>query len=187
MASVPELRITPEEYLRAERAAETKSEYEDGIVYAMTGASPRHNRIVPNLTGSLWSRLPARCEIFASDQKVRIANPTRFFYPDLSVVCGTPLFADDAPDVLLNPLVVFEVLSESTSAYNRGPKFLAYQKLESLQEYVLISQNGPLVEHYRRDGDHWVYTAAEGLEAQLTLPALECELPFTEIYRSIEF
>lgn len=187
MASVPEVRLTPEEYLRAERAAETKSEYDDGVVYAMTGASPRHNRIVPNLTGSLWARLPARCEIFGSDQKVRIENPTRFLYPDLSVVCGTPVFADNASDVLLNPLVVFEVLSDSTSKYDRGPKFLSYQKLGSLQEYVLISQKMPLVEHYRRDGDHWVYTPAEGLDAPLTLPALDCELPLAEIYRRIEF
>lgn len=186
MASVPELRVTPEEYLRAERAAETKSEYADGTVYAMAGTTLRHNLIVGNLNWALRNRVPG-CLVTPSDIKVRIVNPTRFYYPDATVICDTPRFADDHSDVLLNPVVVFEVLSESTAAYDRGRKFLSYQRVDSLQEYVLISQDEPVVEHFRRDADHWIYTAAQGLDAHLTLPALRCELPLAEIYHQVEF
>jgi len=182
MSSVAEKRLTPEEYLRRERAAETKSEYYDGIVYALTGSSRRHNLIVTGLVGELKARLPHRCEVYPSDMRVRILKPTRFFYPDVTVVCGEPRFAYDEQDVLLNPLVIFEVLSESTTAFDRGRKFLSYQSIESLQEYVLVSQDDYLVEHYRRDTDQWVYTVERGLDAVLQLPSAECELPLREIY-----
>ena len=111
MAIVPEYRVTPEEYLRLERAAETKREYDDGVIYAMSGASFPHNLIVGNLNWTLRNRLK-QCSVTPSDLKVRILNPTRFYYPDVTIVCGTPRFADDERDVLLNPLIVFEVLSE---------------------------------------------------------------------------
>jgi Uma2 family endonuclease len=186
MTTLPDYRVSPEEYLRLERAAETKSEYDDGVIYAMSGASGRHNLIVPALNRSLGNRLPSRCRIFASDMKVRILNPTRFYYPDVSVVCGTPRFADDETDVLLNPLIMFEVLSDSTAAFDRGRKFLSYQTIDSLQEYVLVSQDLYLVEHFRRDGEHWVYTVAQGRDARLALPSVECELPLEEIYYQVE-
>src|SRR6266496_3532087 len=123
MSSVAEERLTPEEYLRRERAAETKSEYDDGFVYAMSGASARHNLIVAGLIRSLGNRLHARCRVYPSDMRVRILKPTRFYYPDVSVVCGEPQYAEDQRDVLVNPRVVFEVLSESTMALDRGRKF----------------------------------------------------------------
>jgi Uma2 family endonuclease len=186
MSSLPEYRISPEEYLRLERAAESKSEYDDGLIYAMAGNSIRHNFIVAGLIQSLGKRLPPRCGVIPSDMKVRILNPTRFYYPDVSVVCGPPRFADDQTDVLLNPLIVFEVLSDSTALFDRGRKFLSYQTIDSLHEYVLVSQDLYLVEHYRRDGDHWIYTAAQGRDAGLTLPAVECELPLDEIYYQVE-
>jgi Uma2 family endonuclease len=182
MAIVPEYRVTPEEYLRLERAAETKSEYDDGVIYAMPGASFPHNLIVSGLIQALGRRLPPSCSVLPSDIKVRILRPTRFFYPDVTIVCDTPRFADDETDVLLNPLIVFEVLSESTAAYDRGRKFHSYQAIDSLQEYVLVSQDRYLVEHFRRDGEQWVYTSARGRDAHIALPAVAVEVPLDEIY-----
>ena len=182
MSSVAEQRVTPEEYLRRERAAETKSEYDDGFVYAMSGASPRHNLIVAGLIRALGNRLRPRCRIYPSDMRVRILKPTRYYYPDVSVVCGEAQYAEDQRDVLINPLVVFEVLSESTMALDRGRKFLSYQAIDSLQEYVLVWQDEILVEHYHRDGSQWLYTVARGSDATLDLPAANCDLPLREIY-----
>src|SRR5947208_15955314 len=120
MTSLPVYRLTPEEYLRLERAAESKSEYDDGVTYARAGVGERHNLIVGNLIWRLRNCLPSRCRVYPSDMKVRILNPTRYYYPDVSVVCDAPQFADDERDVLLNPLVVIEVLSDRTAAFDRG-------------------------------------------------------------------
>ena len=182
---MPEYRVSPEEYLRLERAAETKSEYDDGVIYAMSGASPRHNLIVAGIIGSLFGRLGLPCRVFPSDMKVRVVNPIRFYYPDVTIVCGEPRYEDDHQDVLLNPLIVFEVLSSGTGDLDRGRKFLSYQEIGSLQEFVLVSQEHCLVEHYRRDGEHWVYTRVEGRAAYVPLPAANCELPLEEIYRQV--
>ena len=186
MATQPHDRISPEEYLRLERAAETKSEYLDGVMYAWAEASIAHNLIVGGLVWSLGNRLPSRCKVFPSDLKVRIENPTCYFYPDVSVVCGKPEVADDERDVLLNPSIIFEVLSNSTAGYDRGPKFAAYRSIESLQEYVLVSQDAYLVEHYRREGDHWIFTAIQGQEGSLKLDSLAVEIPLSEIYYQVE-
>ena len=170
-----------------ERAAEFKSEYDDGVILAMAGASYRHNSIVMALGGSLLSRLGNRCTVLGSDMKVRVLNPARFFYPDVSVVCDRPQFADDERDVLLNPLIVVEILSESTEHYDRGRKFRSYQQIESLQEYLLVSQAEALVEQFQREAGRWVYTKSEGLEATVSLPVLGCELPLREIYAQVDF
>jgi Uma2 family endonuclease len=182
MSSVPQKRITPDEYLRLERAAETKSEYDDGVVYAMAGAGWRHNMIVGGLIHSLRSHLSRGCYVSPSDIKVRVRNPTRFFYPDATVVCGQPQFDDGSEDILLNPLVVFEVLSDGTERYDRGRKFNSYQSIESLRQYVLVWNDEYVVEHFQRDGDQWLYTASRGVDASLPLPAANCEIPLLEIY-----
>jgi len=179
--------MSPEEFLRFERAAEYKNEYDNGIVMAMSGASPRHNLIVAGLIHSLMGRVRDGCFVNPSDMRVRVLNPTRFFYPDVSVVCERSQFADDERDVLLNPLIVFEILSVGTENYDRGRKFLSYQEIASLQEYVLISQGKPLVERYRREADDWVYTKSEGLNAAVDLRAAGCELPLREIYTQVDF
>ena len=169
-----------------ERAAETKSEYDNGVVYAMSGASFAHNFIVGGLVAALHSHLPSRCRVAPSDLKVRITNPTRFYYPDVTVICGAAQAADNHADILLNPLIIFEVLSEKTAGFDRGRKFLSYQEIDSLQEYVLVSQDEYLVEHYRRDGDHWLYAAVSGRESNLSLPAVGCELPLAEVYDQVD-
>src|SRR5438067_11434564 len=117
------LHMTVDEYLRMERAAETKSEYDDGIVYAIAGAARRHNVIVSGLIRSLENRLSSGCEVYPSDMKVRVQRPPRYYYPDASVACGEIRFEDDHDDILLNPLVVFEVLSDGTERNDRGRKF----------------------------------------------------------------
>lgn len=186
MATVPEYRVSPEEYLRIERAAETKSEYDDGVIYAMAGASYAHNMIVGNLNWSFRNRLPERCRTLPSDMKVRVLNPTRFYYPDVTITCDQPRYADDQQDVLLNPLIVLEVLSGGTENLDRGRKFHSYQTIDSLQEYVLVSQDDCKVEHFRRDGKQWIYTQAKGRDAHLVLAAVNCEIPLDEIYRQVD-
>jgi Uma2 family endonuclease len=169
-----------------ERAAETKSEYDDGVVYAMAGAREPHNLVVWGLLIALGAHLGPNCRAYPSDMKVRLWNPTRFLYPDVTVVCGPSQFDDNERDVLLNPLIIFEVLSDRTERYDRGGKFHAYQTLQSLQQYVLVRPDANVVEHFQREGDEWRYSKVEGLDATLPLPAAKCELPLREIYARAE-
>jgi Uma2 family endonuclease len=184
VASVKNYYLSPEEYLALERKAEFKSEYMDGVVYAFVGGSPRHNLIVANIIITLGGQLKGRpCRVYPSDLKVRTPNSTRFFYPDVSVVCGDDEIADDEQNVILNPTMIVEVSSESTAAFDRGKKFLSYQQIGSLQEYLLVSQDELLVEGYARQGNAtWLYTKVTGLEGTLTLPSVNCELPLKDIY-----
>ncbi len=184
MASLPTYYLSPEEYLAIERKAEYKSEYVDGVMYAMAGGSERHNLITANIIIALGVQLRNRpCRVYPSDLKVRVPNSKRFFYPAVSVVCGETRFADDERDVVLNPMLVVEVLSESTAAYDRGKKFLAYQQIDSLQEYLRIWQEEEMVEHYvRQSNDTWLYTKAVGLAATIILPSIACEVTLRDIY-----
>jgi len=184
MASLPKYDVSPEEYLALERKAEFRSEYIDGVVYALAGGSERHSLMAANIIISLGGQLRSRpCRVYTSDLKVSTPNLQRFFYPDLSVVCGETKFAVDQKDVILNPILIVEVSSESTAAYDRGKKFLSYQQIDSLQEYLLVSQDEILVEGYARQGnDRWLYTKVAGLDGVLTLPSLNCELALKDIY-----
>ncbi|HWT03367.1 MAG TPA: Uma2 family endonuclease [Pyrinomonadaceae bacterium] len=187
MSSLPSYYLSPEEYLVIERQAEYKSEYVDGVMYAMAGGSERHNLIAGNLITELNIRLrDAPCRVYPSDLKVRVPNSKRFFYPDVSVVCGETQFADDERDVILNPILLAEVLSESTAAFDRGKKFQSYQQIESLQEYLLVSQDEHLVEHFlRQENGHWLYTKVSGLDQSIILPRLQCQLALSEIYNKV--
>ncbi|HEX8131336.1 MAG TPA: Uma2 family endonuclease [Pyrinomonadaceae bacterium] len=187
MASLPDYYLSPEEYLTIERRAEYKSEYVDGVIYAMAGGSERHNLIAANLIIAIGAQLRDRpCRIYPSDLKVRVANSGRFFYPDVSIVCGETQFADDERDVVLNPVIIVEVLSESTAAFDRGKKFQSYQQIESLREYLLVSQDEYVVEHFlRQDDGRWLYTKAAGLEEAIALPAVQCELALSDVYRKV--
>jgi Uma2 family endonuclease len=184
MASVPNYYLTPEEYLALERNAEFKSEYMDGVVYALAGASTRHNLIAANIIITLGIQLKGRdCRVYPSDLKVRVPNSKQFFYPDVSVVCGDDEFADGEQDVILNPALIVEISSESTAAFDRGKKFLSYQQISSLQEYLLVSQDEILVEGYARQGNNtWLYTKVTALEGVLILPSIECELALKDVY-----
>lgn len=184
MASLPNYYLDPEEYLAIERRAEYKSEYVDGVMYAMAGGSIRHNLIAGNLITEFNVQLrKTDCRVYPSDLKVRVPDSKRFFYPDVSIVCGEIRFADDEQDVVLNPVVVVEVLSESTAAFDRGKKFQSYQQIESLREYLLVSQDEYVVEHFlRQDDGHWLYTKAGGLDEAIALPAVECRLALRDVY-----
>jgi Uma2 family endonuclease len=187
LLSKPERWITPEEYLEAERRAEEKSEYFDGEIYAMSGASLRHNRLVANLVGTLHSQLRGGpCAALPSDMRVRVPATGLYTYPDVSVVCGEPQLEDAHMDILLNPVVLIEVLSESTEGYDRGRKFEHYRRIASLQEYVLVSQKQPRVEGYRRQGEReWLLTEAVGLEESVELPSVRCVLSLAEVYERV--
>jgi Uma2 family endonuclease len=184
MSSLPSYYLSPEEYLATERQAEYKSEYVDGVIYALVGSSKRHNLITGNVIAELNTRLrKSPCEVYPSDMKVRVPDSRKFFYPDVSVVCNESRFADDERDVLLNPVLIVEILSESTAAFDRGKKFQSYQQIESLQEYLPVSQDECVVEHFlRQENDHWLYTKMSGLEGTLELPTVGCRLALRDIY-----
>ncbi len=153
----------------------------------MAGAKPRHNRLAGQAYVSIANALndSETCEPFNSDQKVRIFEAGPFFYPDISVACE-PIFDND--DCLRNPIAIIEVLSSSTASYDRDEKFSHYRQIPSLREYVLVSQNLPLVEHYSRQSEStWVFTVHSGLDAIISLPSLSIQLPLREIYRRISF
>lgn len=184
MSSLPQHYLTPEEYLALERNAEYKSEYIDGLIYAMAGGSERHNIIVANLIISVGIQLRGRpCRVYPSDLKVRVPNSSKFFYPDVSVVCGETRFADDHKDVILNPVLIAEVLSDSTAGFDRGKKFISYQQIASLKEFIFVAQDEILVEKYaRQSDDSWVYTKVSDIEDILSLQSIECNAELRDIY-----
>ncbi|MBX7236314.1 MAG: Uma2 family endonuclease [Caldilineales bacterium] len=179
--------FTPQEYLTLERQAATKSEFFDGEIYAMAGASRKHNLITLNAASELRRQLRGRpCEVYVAEMRVRVGATGLYTYPDASVVCGQPVFEDIQGDTLLNPTVLIEVLSPSTEAYDRGEKFSQYRRLASLREYVLIAQDRVLVEHYRRRGDLWVIGDLRSLADVLHLESIDCQIPLNEIYYQVE-
>jgi Uma2 family endonuclease len=181
--------VTPDEYLASERLSETRSEYLDGVVCPMTGGSLTHIQITSNLTAELSVQLRSRpCRVLAIDLKVRMPDSRKFFYPDVTVVCDEPQFHDDRRDIILNPVLIVEVLSPSTEAFDRGAKFQAYQTIESLKEYVLAAQDSPTIEQYVRQGDgRWAYTVVKGLEGSIVLPSVECTLNLSAVYDKVDF
>jgi Uma2 family endonuclease len=182
MATAALTRYTPEEYLALERNAEFRSEYIDGRIVAMTGARRPHVVIVSNLDREIGTRLlDTPCEIYPTDMKVKVESSGRYVYPDLSVSCD-PRFEDGRSDVLLNPLLIIEVLSESTEKYDRGEKFVHYRRIDALREYVLVSQKECLVERYVREGDFWRFTSVDDLEGSLVLASLDLEIPLRRVY-----
>lgn len=181
-----EARISPEEYLARERQAQTKSEYLGGFVVAMSGASRKHNYVVGNIFGELYTQLrDSQCDLFVADMRVKITETGDYTYPDVIVACGDVQFEDAELDTLLTPTVIVEVLSPSTEGYDRGAKFISYRQLPTLHEYVLVAQDRPSVEHYARQGEQWVLTTITDLDASVQLPAIGCELKLREIYRRV--
>jgi Uma2 family endonuclease len=187
MSAIREKTWTVEKYLAFERESEQKHEFPDGEVYAMGGAGRNHNLIALHVGGSLDIQLSQRtCEAYANDMRVRIA-PTIYFYPDVVVTYDTPQFEDSRPQTLLNPTVIIEVLSSSTEKFDRGKKS-TYRTLESLQEYLLISQDGPHVEHYKRQEDgSWSLADVTAMDSKVELHSIECTLAMADIYRKVNF
>ena len=180
--------LSPEEYLARERKALTKSEYRNGQLYALPGASRKHNIIAVHVSGELYMQLKERsCEIYTNDMRVKVSSAGLYTYPDVVVVCEEPQFEDTHFDTLLNPTVLIEVLSPSTAAYDRGEKFASYQKLDSLCEYVLISQDRVRVEHYLRQEQTWDLTEFHSLSDIFRLVSIACELSLQAIYAKVQF
>ncbi len=178
--------LTPEEYLAWERKQPFKNEYHKGQIIAMSGASRSHNRITLDTATQVNIQLMnSECEVFAGDMRVRTSPTISYYYPDVIVVCGEPRFEDDTFDTLLNPILVIEVLSPSTAAFDRGEKFEHYKQLISLQEYILISQDSVRVEHYRCEGTQWTHNTFQRLEDMLSLASIGCTLPLRAIYRRV--
>jgi Uma2 family endonuclease len=184
--SVAKLRFTPEQYLELERKAEHKSEFLHGEIFAMAGASRAHQLVGGNVFGSLHAQLRARpCEVYSSDMRVQVEVTGLYTYPDLVVACGKLEFTQG--DTLANPTVIIEVLSPSTEACDRGEKFAHYRRLESLTDYVLVSQDRMRVEHYVRQGDQWVLTEVSGPAGVLNLASIGCQIRLADIYEKVEF
>ena len=179
----PATSVSYAEYLAIERASETKHEYVNGQVYAMAGGTPEHARLALSFGAELRAALRARpCVVFSSDARIRIRATGRSTYPDLSVVCGRRESAPDDADAITNPVVLVEVLSDSTELSDRGDKWRHYQQLPSLMEYVLVSQHEPRIELFRRDGSHWQYETV-GPGGTLVLASLDARLSVDDIYR----
>jgi Uma2 family endonuclease len=188
MATAALTHYTPEEYLALERHAEFKSEYIDGRIVAMTGATIPHNAIAGRVYVALYTRLRGGpCQVFVSDLRVQIANGRRYTYPDLVACCGEPKTVDGVLDTLTNPALIVEVLSPSTEAYDRGEKFQHYQTIESLQEYVLVAQDRVSVERFVRQGKFWILATFSDLDEEVELTSVGCAIPLREIYENVEF
>lgn len=185
-AVVTQAHYTAEEYIALERSATIKSEFHDGQIYAMTGASRAHSLITLNIGGELRSQLKNRpCEAYLTDMRVKAAEARSYHYPDIAVVCGKPEFEDSHVDTLLNPTLLIEVLSPSTEAYDRGGKFAHYRKVESLREYLLVMQDQASIERYVRQGEVWMLTETLGLEASVALESINCVLSLREVYHKV--
>ncbi len=189
MATVPKSSLTPQQYLAQERNAEFKSQYFRGEMFAMAGASREHNLIVANIVRELGNALKGRrCEVYPSDMRVKVAKSGLYTYPDATVVCTEPEFEDDQFDTLTNPTVLFEVLSDSTESYDRGGKFRRYREIDSLKEYVMISQDQASVECYlRQAGGQWLLKETQSLQESVTFESIQVTISLAELYRNVSF
>lgn len=188
MQAAEKITLTAEEYLAAERRAETKCEFLGGEIFAMSGGAHAHSAIATNLTIALGVALRGKgCRPLNSDMRLKVEATGLYAYPDLQVVCGQPLFEDESSDTLLNPTVIVEVLSPSTAAWDRGKKFWHYRHLDSLTHYVLVASDQPLVEVYtRQPNGGWLLAAHDTTAATVTLSALDVSVALADIYSGIE-
>ena len=187
MSSQAKTFLTPEEYLAIERKAEYKSEYFNGEMFALAGATRKHNLIAGNTFRQLGNQLQDRpCEAYMSDMRVGIPATGLYTYPDVIVVCGEPKFDDEYVDTLLNPAVLVEVLSPSTESYDRGRKSSNYRTVESLAEYLLVSQDEYKVEQYAKQPDgRWLLTDIRSLEGVADLASVQCVLKLKDVYEKV--
>ena len=180
--------FAPQDYLAWERQQETRNEYVNGEIHAMTGASRKHNLINGNLFAALHTQMRGKpCEVYSNDMRVKVSETGMYTYPDIVAACGKPEFEDAQIDTLLNPVLIVEVLSDSTEGYDRGVKFLHYRTLSSLQDYLLVAQNECRGEHYARQVDHrWLLTEYQRPDETLMLTSVGGELSLQAIYERVE-
>ena len=187
MSAVPNPLLTVEQYLEIERKAATKSEFFSGEMFAMAGARGAHNELVWNLTNLLGLQIKPPCRGYPSDMRVRITATGLYTYPDIAITCCKPAFLDKIRDTLLNPTAVFEVLSPSSEAYDRGRKFEQYSSITSFNTYVLISADRVHVDVFVRQPDsQWLLSSASGWNETVPLKSIGCELPLADLYHDVE-
>jgi len=189
MSSAPNRKMTVVEYLKAERASASRNIFFDGEMFAMTGVTREHSLIAGNTFTAINVQLQNRsCEAHINDLRVKNARTGSYFYPDVLATCESPKFEDDQFDTLVNPQVIIEVLSDSTENFDRGLKFRDYQLLESLKEYVLISQKEMYVERFTRKTEStWEFWSAKSPEDILDLAAIDCQISLARIFAKVEF
>ncbi len=189
MSTQPIQSMTVAEYLTLERSSQERHQYYLGEIFAMGGASRSHNRITSNIGALLNIAFQNRsCEEFVADMRVRVSRTGLYTYPDIVALCGPPQFDDAHKDTLINPQVIFEVLSPSSELFDRGKKFQLYRELDSLCDYILVAQDRVALEHFRRgDGNDWIMQPLHSANQTLKIISLGVELPLAEIYRKVEF
>jgi Uma2 family endonuclease len=190
MTALPKKKYTLEEYLELDKSSEERYEYFDGEVFAMAGGSPDHARISLNVCTALNQKLKDRtCEAFNSEVRIKVPAALPFRYPDASVVCGEPIFEElDGQQMLVNPILIVEVLSPSTIAYDLGDKFTAYQSIETFREYLLISQDRPhVIQHIKQAKRRWLRIEIEGMDSEVTLESVGVTLTLNEMYSRVKF
>jgi len=187
MSTQPQPRLTPQQYLAWERQQETRHEFFDGEIFAMTGASREHNLVCLNTAASLHNQLRGKpCEVYNNDMRVKVSETGMYTYPDIVAACTEPQFEDAEVDTLLNPVLIIEVLSDSTEQYDRGAKFRHYRTLESLQDYLLVAQAECRVEHYvRAAAGGWLLTEYGGRDNTIDLAAVGCRLLLRDMYERV--
>jgi len=193
MTAVPKSNTyyTAEAYLQQERNATHKSEYYKGEIFAMAGASLIHNEIVGNIIFALKDALRKQkksCRVFPSDLRLHIPANTLYTYPDVTLICGEPEFTDDNFDIITNPTLLVEVLSESTQQYDRGEKFKLYRDIISLQTYVLVSSESYLVEVFTKKSKNlWELKIYQDVDETVVLESLDISVPIKEFYVNVNF
>ncbi|MEX0700951.1 MAG: Uma2 family endonuclease [Planctomycetales bacterium] len=187
MSTAPKLKLTPREYAAIEERSEQRHEFFQGEMFAMAGASLPHNIIVSNISRRLNEQLEeGPCIAVGSDMRVKVDATGLYTYPDVVVLCEEPKFDEEVPNTLLNPVVLVEVLSESTAAYDRGKKSIHYRQVPSLQEYLLVEQDQPLIEQYARGaGGHWILTDLRRPEEEISLESIGCKLRLADVYAKV--
>ena len=180
---------TVEDYLAFDRTSDGKYEFYRGQITAMAGGSPNHSQIIAAVTALLWLALRQRpCRVFTTDARLAADSESHYTYPDVMVVCGELRFIDPRRDTMNNPALIVEVLSASTERADHGRKFADYRKLESLSEYLLLSQFEPRAELYRRQPDgSWSLIEWTGLDAIVTLESIQTQLRLAEVYEKVAF
>lgn len=189
MSALPKIQpyFTAEEYFAHEEQARLRSEYYRGEIFAMAGGSVNHNQIVGNLYSALRQRLGQSCRVFATDLRLYVKRDQLYTYPDVMVICGPFLFAPGRMDTVTNPIVIFEVLSPATEAYDRGKKFGFYRMIDTLQDYILVDQDQMHVEHFHRQGELWQLASFDLAEDVLNLTSIQASISLPAIYERVEW
>lgn len=189
VSTQPKVRVTPQEYLELERKAEIRSEYYNGEMFAMSGATREHTKIAANITAELVNQFVDRpCEVYPLDMRTKVSPTGLYTYPDIVAVCGEPQFEDAHSDTLINPNLIIEVLSDSTESYDRGKKFAHYRTIDSLHEYVLVSQTECRIERFsRHDDGTWLYAENTDPDGSIELASVACRLSLSRVYHKVDF